>query len=59
MTVAVNCDALRPCKISGAIACFAERPNEFPFRIENLDAVIERIGDVKISVFIDGYICRI
>ncbi len=58
VTVGVDRNALGSREISRTVSRLAKGPDESPIRIENLDAVVEGVGDVEIAVLIDRDIGR-
>ena len=56
VTIAVNGDSFGPREVAGTVTCLAKGPNEIAVSIEDLDAIVEGVGDIQISVFVDGHI---
>src|SRR5579862_3941272 len=53
MVVAVDGNALRPGKVSRAVAGLAEHADEFAVAIEYLNAIIQSISYIKIALLVN------
>src|SRR5579872_2419334 len=47
--VAVDGNAFRPCEVAWPVARFAKGADEFAVAVEDLDAVVQRVSDIKIA----------
>src|SRR5215468_3843585 len=57
MSVAINGQPLWPAEIAGPVAAAAKHAEEISFRVEDLDAVVDRVRDKDVALGIDGDIC--
>ena len=54
MSVAIDGDALGSRKVAGPVAVLAPGANEHAIGIEDLDAIVQGVGDVEIALLIDS-----